>query len=435
MPTRHAEKENNTHIKNRLPMICAFTVLAVLAILVVLMNINAPEAYTMYNTDTITYEKGIVTAIVDERLEPTEDMPGRALGVQTITARLNSGAGKGREITFDNNLSATHNVRVTEGQSVIIKADCPVGIAPFYSLYSYDRAPGLAVVAAIFIALMLLVGRVKGLRSVLGLGISLFFIAALLVPAIYRGWSPVWMSVLTVIIISASSLILLNGFSGKTLIAVASTVAGAVVSAAFFFVISAALYLTGYDISEAEELILISRNTGLKIGQVLFAGVLIASLGAVMDTTISMAASLYEIKEALPEISSQGLFKSGMAVGRDIIGANCQTLILAFVGSSFATLLVLISYGTRFDQFLSSAYLAIEVIHGITGSIAVILAVPITAALCALPGGKPEPPGKRTEGAAPAAKRRKTARNQRRSIEEFLFEEVSSTESLYKRGR
>jgi uncharacterized membrane protein len=83
-----------------------------------------------------------------------------------------------------------------------------------------------------------------------------------------------------------------------------------------------------------------------------------------------------------------------MVIGRDMIGTMCQTLVLAFVGSSFATLLVLISYGTQFDQFLSSDYIAVEIVHAVAGSLAVIFAVPITAGLCALLGK----PGKANAG-------------------------------------
>ncbi|MDR1573913.1 MAG: YibE/F family protein [Clostridiales Family XIII bacterium] len=369
-------------MKKQLPMILTSAGLAVSVLLIILMNANAPEPYVMYNSDTIAYEKGRVTAVTDELLEPADGMPGRMLGIQRITVRLTGGAQEGQEIAVDNHLSYDHNVRVRAGQAVIVKADRPENVTPFYTLYSYDRTPGLWLTALVFVALMFLVGRLKGLRSALGLLISLFFISAFLLPAVYRGWSPVWTAILTSLAISVFSLLLLNGFNRKTLTAVAATAAGVLVSALFFFLISAFLHLTGYDISEAEELILISRHTGLQIGQVLFAGVLIASLGAVMDTAVSVAASLYEMKEARPDMTPQSLFRSGMTVGRDIIGANCQTLILAFVGSSLAMLLVLISYGTRLDQFLSSNYLAVEVVCGIAGSIAVILAVPITAGLC-----------------------------------------------------
>lgn len=427
-------KKTKQILKKRLPMLAACAVMAVLVVLVLVMNSSKPMGYTMYNSETISYEKGRVTAVLDEQLEPAPGMPGWELGSQKITVQMKSGALKGQEIELDNNLSTTHNVRVKPGQSVIVKADRPQGVTPYYTLYNYDRTPGLIAVGAVFAALMLLVGRFKGLRSLLGLCVSLFFIHAFLLPAIYHGYSPVLMSFVTVIIIAVFSLLLLNGFSRKTLTAVAATGVGVALSAASFFLISGLMHLAGHNISEAEEPILISQNTGLQIGQMLFAGVLISSLGAVMDMNISVASALYEMKEVQPNLSPKELFRSGIVIGQDMIGTMCQTLILAFVGSSLATLLVLISYGTRFDQFMSSDFVAIEVVQGIAGSTALILAVPVTAGLCALLSSRvqakqPAPARARARAGATTSRRRKapapavgavavTASSQSSSIEE-----------------
>ena len=371
---------------DRLPLISTIAVLAALVILVVVMNLRAPLTYTVYNSNTIDYEKGTVTDILEEKLEPAPGMPGWELGSQKITVRLNSGTQKGQEVQLDNNLSTTHNIYVKPGQSVIVKADRPKGITPYYTLYNYDRTPGLCAAAAIFVLLMLLVGRFKGLKSVLGLCVSLFFILGFLLPTIYHGYSPVLMSALTVIVIAAFCLLLLNGFSRKTFTAVVATAAGVILSALFFLLLSVLLHLSGYNVAEAEELIVISQNTSLQIGQVLFASVLISSLGAVMDMTMSIASSLHEMKEVQPNLSGSAVFRSGLTIGQDMIGTMCQTLILAFVGSSLSTLLVLVSYGTRFDQFMSSDYVAVEVVHAIAGRLAVIFSVPVTAGLCALSG-------------------------------------------------
>jgi uncharacterized membrane protein len=416
-------------LKKQLPMIAAGVVLVVLMVVVGVMVAAKPMGYLMYNSGSISYEKGKVTAVLDEQLEPAAGMPGWQLGNQTIRVQMKTGVLKGQEIELDNNLSTTHNIRVNLGQSVIIKADMPEGIMPFYTVYNYDRTPGLIAVGAVFAVLIVLVGKLKGLRSLLGLCISLYFIFALLVPAIYRGYSPVLMAFVTVIIIAVFSLLLLNGFSRKTLTAVAATGIGVALSAASFFLISTLMHLAGYNIGEAEELILISQYTGLQIGQVLFAGVLISSLGAVMDMNISIAASLYEMKEVQPNLSPREMFRSGIAIGRDMIGTMCQTLVLAFVGSSLATLLVLISYGTRFDQFMSSDYAAIEVVQGVAGSMAVILAVPITAGLCALVGSRvprtqPVPARARTQ-AAPARVRAQAANADRRESRSASAGEVS----------
>jgi uncharacterized membrane protein len=375
-------------VRRRLPTLATAAVLAALVSGVLLLNAGSPVSYTIYNSSAINYEKAVVTAVLTESLEPAEGMPGLRLGSQTVTARLRNGPLRGQELEIINILSVTHSIFVRPGQSVIVKADRPADITPYYTIYNYDRTPGLIAVIAIFAAFMLLVGRFKGLRSMLGLGITLFFILAFLIPAIYRGMSPVLMSILTVLAVAAFSILLLNGFSRKTYTALLAVAVSVLLSALFFVVISALLQLSGYLIEEAEELILVSRATGLKIGEVLFAGVLVSSLGAVTDISISVAASMYEVREKQPGISGGELFRSGMSIGRDMIGAMSMTLILAFVGSALATLLSLAAYGSRLDQILSSDYAAIEVAHGVTGSLAVIVAVPLTAGLCVLLSGR-----------------------------------------------
>jgi uncharacterized membrane protein len=357
--------------------------LIVLVVLVLYMNASTFHTYKIYESGTISYENAKVTAVLEERLEPAEELPGWQVGNQKIIVKLESGPMKGQEITFDNNLSVTHNIHVKQGSSVIVKADRPEGASSFYSLYNYNRAPGLLSVALVFAVLLILVGRVKGLRSAAGLTIVLFFVIAFLIPAIYRGWSPVCAAVLTVLVVSLFSILLLNGFSSKSYTALAAVGIGMLMSALFYKMISFLLLVSGYNIGEAQTLILVSRATGLKIGEVLFASVLVASLGAVIDITVSVSSAMYEVKEKQTELSSRELFRSGMAVGRDIIGAQCMTLMLAFMGSALASLLILMTYGAQLNQILSSDYANIEVLHGITGSLAVITAVPVTAGLCA----------------------------------------------------
>lgn len=187
------------------------------------------------------------------------------------------------------------------------------------------------------------------------------------------------MTLLTVLLVSSISLLLLNGFCEKTYTATLSTMFGVGISTLFFLILEEYLNLSGYNLDEAESLILIARNTNLQIKEVFFSAVMISSLGAVIDTTMSIAASIYEIREVNPTMKRADLFRSGISIGEDMIGTMCQTLILAFVGSSLATFLVLISYGTQVEQFLSSDYIAIEIVQAFSGSMAILFAVPITA--------------------------------------------------------
>ena len=135
---------------------------------------------------------------------------------------------------------------------------------------------------------------------------------------------------------------------------------------------------------ETESLILITQATGMRLNGILFAGIMVAALGAVMDVAVSLGAALYEIQILNPKISGRELFQSGMNIGRDMIGTMTNTLILAFSGGSLSTLLVFISYGIQFNQSISSDFFAVEVVQGIAGSSAVILTVPITAMVCAI---------------------------------------------------
>lgn len=360
-------------------------VIGVLILLVIagiyIVNVAFPNDYWIYNADYVSYDKATVIEVESENLTESEDYSGYSTGSQDIIVEFTSGEQDGEQIAVTNSLALTHNIYVEVGTKIIIKSDRPEGVTPYYSVYGYDKSMGLIAIAVIFVLAMALVGRVKGVKSVIGLCMSLYIIVCFLLPAIYRGWSPVYMTVITVLLVSVISFLLLNGFCEKTYTAIISTMIGVGISAIFFFVLQNFLNLTGYNLEEADQLIMISRSTNLQINEVFFAAVLISSLGAVIDTTMSIAASIYEIREVNPLIGRHELFKSGIVIGQDMIGTMCQTLILAFVGSAIGTLLVLIAYGTQWNQFMSSDYIALEIVQAISGSMAIIFAVPITAFL------------------------------------------------------
>lgn len=361
--------------------------MAAVILLVLAANRIYPISYHMYSSEGITYEKGTVTEILAESLE-REEGSTRYRGTQVLKVRINSGELAGQEIEVSNELSATHNILAAKGQNLIIQVDAPEGLAPFYSVFNYDRTTGIVMILSMFALFMVLVGGRKGIRSMLGLAFALFLIIAFLLPAIYHGWSPVGMGVATALLIAFFSMALLNGFGEKTLAAFLAVLAGIIASAVLYYMFSAVLHLSGFNLEEAEELILIQYHTGMNVGQVLFAGILIASLGAVMDMTMSVASALFEMKRIHPELSGREIFRSGMEIGRDMIGTMCETLILAFAGTGITALLVMISYGTTISQLLSSDYVALELIHSFTGSLAVILSVPITAGITAFMAGR-----------------------------------------------
>lgn len=356
-----------------------FIIIAHILLAVFVVWILNPIDFELYNNETISYVRGKVISVNSESLEPCEDLPGRNLGVQNITVRLSDD----RELTFDNILSSTHSIEVDEGTRVVVKCDEPEGITPGYSLYQYDRSIGIIIAFIIFIAVICLVGRMKGLYAAIALVVSMLTIAGGLIPAVFNGFSPIIATLLTCMAIAAVTLLLLNGFSAKTGAAIASTFIGLLASAVLYAIVAKLLTVTGYSLEETETLILISRETNLNIKQILFSSILLASLGAVMDTAMSIASSLFEIVENRKDITKAELYKSGMNIGKDMIGTMCQTLVLAFTGGSVASIFIMLAYGTSLHRFLSSDFLALEILQALTGSFAVILTVPITAMFCA----------------------------------------------------
>lgn len=341
-----------------------------------------PISFSQVTSEGVTYERGRVISVDAEDKTENPDTPGQNKGLQKITVEITSGAHKGKTVSIDNYLTAGHCVEVKSGTRIIVKCDSPSGSKEIFSVYQYDRTGALIIAGLLFLALLIIVGRGKGLRSALALAISVAVIAFAVIPEIYNGASPVLSAFTAAVMIALTSLLLLNGLSEKTFAAVLSTLLGIAVSFLAYLLLSAILSVSGYSSEDTELLIIVSRQTSLRLSDLLFAGILLASLGAVMDTAMSISSSLYEISQS-EKRSAGRLFRSGMNIGRDMIGTMCQTLVLAFVGSSLSSLLVAVSYGTAFNQFLSSNYLALEILRSLTGSFAIVATVPISAALCA----------------------------------------------------
>lgn len=369
-------------IQNKKADLLVIAMMTIIVIMTLVMNRWFPVEYIMYTSESSTYERGVVTRILAEELSQ-EEGSNRYRGVQTLKVAMKSGSLKGQEIEVKNELSATHNIATGVGQRLIIKVDAPEGLEPYYTVFNYDRTVGISMILVMFAVFMILVGGRKGVKSMIGLCFALFLIIDFLLPTVYHGWSPIGMGIICAFLIAVFSMLLLNGFSEKTFTAITATMTGVILAAVFYYIFSGILHLSGFNLEEAEELIIVQGATGLKVGQTLFTGILIASLGAVMDMTMSVASALFEMKEIHPEMYMTEVFRSGISIGQDMIGTMCETLILAFAGSSITALLVMIAYGAQFNQILSSDYVAIELIHSLTGSMAVILSVPITAGLSA----------------------------------------------------
>lgn len=371
-------------LKKYLPAGTVALLAAAVLLAALLFDWDSINSYQAYNTTSTTYTKGTVVGVVSETLETAEDDPQMYLGSQVLNVKLTEGKYEGNVIQVENNLIEVHSIKAELGSKLIIAVDDPGGVTPYYSVYSFDRTAPQVVLFLLFALTMLLVGGFKGLRALLGMCYSLALVAVFLLQAIYHGFSPVGVTLITVLLSTGVSLLLLNGFSRRTAVGTIGTLGGLGITALLFTVFSAWLHLSGYNLSSSESLLLVGDATGLSIRHMLLAAVLISALGAVMDVAVSLGASLEELLTVNPNLTRKNLVKSGFNIGKDMIGTMSNTLIMAFAGGALDTLLVLLAYGYSGTQLFSSDYLTIEIAQGLCATLGVILTVPLTTAVAAL---------------------------------------------------
>ena len=376
-------KNKNPHQDASQKSLGEYLIIAIILISMAFMLVTFKDrefSYQQYNNSNLEYVRAKVIEIIEEDVTDT----GQFLaGRQVAKLEIRQGKAKGEVVEVENYITSSHNVVLKEGARVIAIADIPEGIKPNFAVYNYDRSIGTLAMVLLFLTVVVLIGGKKGFMSCLGLAFTLCTVICFLLPSLFEGGNALAVSVLTVVLSTTVSCFCIGGISKKTGLNIISTVLGTMSAGLIYLLFMLCLKVSGTTLSEADEILMISRHTGMSMSGVLIASTLVSALGAVMDVAVSMCASLNEIKEINPNISPKELFRSGMNIGRDMIGTMTNTLILAFAGGTLATLLLFIALGLQFHQLLSSNFLALEIASGISGSMAVVLTVPISAAIFA----------------------------------------------------
>ena len=356
------------------------------AVILLLLRLWAAPAPVedMGATEYAEYETGRVLQVLTDstQADPTSD--GTYRGDQMLVVEVTSGRYKGETLQVYNYVGPLYGVPVKEGDSVALTISTYQNGDHTATVYEYNRAMPLAVVVALFLAAAIAVGGKTGLKSLIGLGVTLLCLFWVLLPALMKGAPTLLTVFLICALIAVVTLTILGGVEKKTVCAMAGTIAGTALALLFGVAAQALVRIDGLRVENVEALLQL-RQTGTPIGLrgLLVGGVVISALGAVMDVTMGIASSLTEVYAADSQMSRRDLFRSGMNIGRDMVGTMTNTLILAFLGSSFVLILYLYSMNLSLQQLLSSAFLSIEVVSGISSSIGVILSIPITAAITA----------------------------------------------------
>ena len=356
----------------------------ILALITVVLIFAAYRLNTMEKTELInrtgnTYEKGIVKEVLKDNLLPD----GTREGEQTVTVRMTTGVRKGEVIQMTSQSGFLFGAPCVPGMHVIV-VQSVAGDTTVSSVYARDRGSIIAIFAILYIIVLCLVGGKQGIKASAGLLITCFIIILIWVPIIYLGVSPIRSAVVVCAVTTALTFWCLGGISRKTICATLGTVSGVVIAAVVAEIYSYTTGISGWNVSNIETLMTISEANHIKVGGLLFAGILISALGAEMDVAMSISSAMQEVCVQNPTISRWELFRSGMRVGRDMMGTDSNTLILAFVGTEIGELVLDFTYDLSPLYIINSNNIGIAVMKGLSGSFGIVLSVPITVLIASV---------------------------------------------------
>jgi len=299
---------------------------------------------------------------------------------QHVKLKITSGKYKKEEFEIINILSGNYafDIPVKVGDKVVVVIE-ELEDNIQVSIVEYVRKDYIVYLCLVFVVLIVLIGRMKGVKATITLAITMFAIVKILLPMILKGANPIPITILIAIGITIITMFIIGGFNSKSIAAIVGTTGGVLTAGLIAYWIGSKVRLTGLSSEEATMLLFIPQGIKFNFRSLLFSGIIMGSLGAVMDIGMSIASAMEEIYKANEDMTRKELFTSGMNVGKDVMGTMTNTLILAYTGSSIPLLLLFMAYETSMIKILNLDMVATEIIRSLAGSIGLILTIPITA--------------------------------------------------------
>lgn len=344
-------------------------------------NDNAPSP------QNAEYANGIVLKIISQsQNNALQETLGGSQITQLVQVKILDGKYRGKVIKIENQLTSNpaYDIKIKPGSRVVLDIEKIAGKTEF-NISDNDRSPALMIIVGLFLALLLIIGGMKGFRSLISLLITSFLVFFILVPSILKGYPIIPVTVIIAIISTVAAMLVIGGANAKSLSASIGTIGGVLAAGLISMIVIKIAPLSGFH--SHETIMLYTSRPYLNFTGLLSAGMIIGALGAIMDVGISIASSVAEVKSINNNLTVMQLMESGLNVGKDIMGAMSNTLILAYIGAALP--LILLATEAPLLKLINLNSIMTEITAAIAGSIGIILCVPVTAFVSAyLTGNK-----------------------------------------------
>ncbi len=267
---------------------------------------------------------------------------------------------------------------IEEGDKILM--DCSIDNQ--WQFTNYIRTNVLIGLGIIFVALLLFFGRGKGVNTLVSLFFTCLAVFAVFIPAVIAGKNIYVWSIAICVYTILMTLLIVNGLNIKSVMAITGCTGGVIIAGIITVIMNRLLNWNGLMDADTQRLILELPDIDL-LG-IIFASVTIGAMGAVMDVAMSMSSSLHELKIKVGKMSPTELYKSGMVIGRDMMGTMANTLVLAYIGSAMATTVLQILYNSSLEELLNKERIIMEIMQALVGSLGILLTIPFTAIICGI---------------------------------------------------
>lgn len=304
----------------------------------------------------------------------------------TFKAQVLGGERRGKTVDVIQEIDKTYafSPRQVEQNDKILIEGFTEGSETFFYFGDYVRITPLIWLLVIFCVLIVAFSKMQGLKTIISLSFTCLAVFCVLIPAILNGHNVYFWAILVCVYITVMTLLIISGCNQKALCAGIGCVSGVLCSGLVVLISDKFLNMTGLLEEESVYLYQLYPDNPIDLKAIIFAMITIGALGAVMDVSMSISSALSELKIKSPDIRPKELMKSGFTIGRDMLGTMANTLVLAYIGSSLTSVLLLVAYNSSLGQVINKEMIIAEILQALAGSMGMLLTLPLTSAVCAV---------------------------------------------------
>lgn len=339
---------------------------------------------TGYEKQMYVHSEGVLATVTDV------DNSGRYFnglvkqGGQSVTVRIESGKMKGQTATGQNlyigKMEFDKDFAAGDLAWVLLEFDEAGKISGATMVDHYRIHLEIALVA-VFALLMILISGFTGVRTLLSFAFALLAIWKILIPCMLNGINPIVVALVVGNLITVATLLLVAGFTPKAFAAIAGAVACSLLTCVLAIVLGDVFKIHGAVMQWSESL-LYAGYEKLNLTLIFQAGIYLACSGAILDLAVDISSALDEVARNHPKITRKELIRSGLTIGRSVVGSQTTTLLLAYMGSYISIMMVFMAQGTPMMNILNSKMIASEILHTFVGCIGLVIVAPLTSVIC-----------------------------------------------------